>query len=202
MENLSEKTAVILDEIRGHAGENYIPIIREKTLQSLTQACKNASNILEIGTATGYSASCMLLYCDAFVTTIEKDPVRATQAAQNFNKLNLSHRVRLITGDAAQELKALTVQGERFDFIFLDGPKGQYEHYYDDLKTLLRRGGILFADNVFLHGMVKSDGTIPHKHRSMVVNLRKFLKRLQSDSDFQTQIFDIEDGFTISKKLK
>lgn len=200
--NSSDKIENILNQIRQHAAENYVPIIREKTLQALLQACQNAKKILEIGTATGYSASCMLLSGNAEVTTIEKDSVRAALAAENFEKLGVSSRVRLLTDDAAKILDRLVADGQQFDFIFLDGPKGQYIHYYDNIKTLLKAGGTLFADNVFLHGMVKNDDCIPHKHRSMVVNLRKFLERLQSDRDFQTQIFEIEDGFTISKKLQ
>ena len=69
------------------------------------------------------------------------------------------------------------------------------------LKNLLNIGGCLIADNVYFHGLVKMEGKIEHKHRTIVNNLREFLFLIQNDKDLETKVLDIEDGISLSKKL-
>lgn len=183
--------------------DDYMPFIRDESAKILFDICQKEKpkNILEIGTAVGYSALLMLEGAkDAFVTTIEKDNERAQQAMTNFEKNGVKERVNLIVGDAGEVLPQLEEEGKEFDLIFLDGPKGQYLRYLPHLKNLLCKGGLLVADNVLLHGWVKGEEFVKHKHRSMVVNLRKFLKALEEDCDFDSKLLEIEDGMTISRK--
>lgn len=183
--------------------DDYMPFIRDESAKILFDICQKEKpkNILEIGTAVGYSALLMLEGAkDAFVTTIEKDNERAQQAMTNFEKNGVKERVNLIVGDAGEVLPQLEDEGKEFDLIFLDGPKGQYLRYLPHLKKMLCKGGLLVADNVLLHGWVKGEEFVKHKHRSMVVNLRKFLKCLEEDHDFDSKLLEIEDGMTISRK--
>ena len=183
--------------------DDYMPFIRDESAKVLFEICQKEKpkNILEIGTAVGYSALLMLEGAkDAFVTTIEKDNERAQQAMTNFEKNGVKERVDLIVGDAGEVLPQLEDEGKEFDLIFLDGPKGQYLRYLPHLKKMLCKGGLLVADNVLLHGWVKGEEFVKHKHRSMVVNLRKFLKCLEEDHDFDSKLLEIEDGMTISRK--
>ena len=183
--------------------DDYMPFIRDESAKELFDICQKEKpkNILEIGTAVGYSALLMLEGAkDAFITTIEKDNERAQQAMTNFEKNGVKERVDLIVGDAGEVLPQLEDEGKEFDLIFLDGPKGQYLRYLPHLKNLLCKGGLLVADNVLLHGWVKGEEFVKHKHRSMVVNLRKFLKCLEEDHDFDSKLLEIEDGMTISRK--
>lgn len=183
--------------------DDYMPFIRDKSAKVLFEICQKEKpkNILEIGTAVGYSALLMLEGAkDAFITTIEKDNERAQQAMTNFEKNGVKERVDLIVGDAGEVLPQLEDEGKEFDLIFLDGPKGQYLRYLPHLKKMLCKGGLLVADNVLLHGWVKGEEFVKHKHRSMVVNLRKFLKALEEDCDFDSKLLEIEDGMTISRK--
>lgn len=183
--------------------DDYMPFIRDESAKILFDICQKEKpkNILEIGTAVGYSALLMLEGAkDVFVTTIEKDNERAQQAMTNFEKNGVKERVDLIVGDAGEVLPQLEGEGKEFDLIFLDGPKGQYLRYLPHLKKMLCKGGLLVADNVLLHGWVKGEEFVKHKHRSMVVNLRKFLKALEEDCDFDSKLLEIEDGMTISKK--
>ena len=99
-------------------------------------------------------------------------------------------------------IEKLCQDKKKYDFIFLDGPKGQYIRYFPILKELLNVNGYLVADNVYFHGMVKMEGKIPHKHRSIVNNLRKFIDAISTDKDFETKIFEIGDGISVSKKIK
>lgn len=183
--------------------DDYMPFIRDESAKVLFEICQTEKpkNILEIGTAVGYSALLMLEGAkDAFITTIEKDNERAQQAMTNFEKNGVKERVDLIVGDAGEVLPQLEDEGKEFDLIFLDGPKGQYLRYLPHLKKMLCKGGLLVADNVLLHGWVKGEEFVKHKHRSMVVNLRKFLKCLEEDHDFDSKLLEIEDGMTISRK--
>lgn len=183
--------------------DDYMPFIRDESAKVLFEICQTEKpkNILEIGTAVGYSALLMLEGAkDAFITTIEKDNERAQQAMTNFEKNGVKERVDLIVGDAGEVLPQLEDEGKEFDLIFLDGPKGQYLRYLPHLKKMLCKGGLLVADNVLLHGWVKGEEFVKHKHRSMVVNLRKFLKALEEDCDFDSKLLEIEDGMTISRK--
>ena len=183
--------------------DDYMPFIRDESAKVLFEICQTEKpkNILEIGTAVGYSALLMLEGAkESFVTTIEKDEKRAQEAKGNFEKNGVKQRVNLVIGDAGQVLPQLEEEGKNFDLIFLDGPKGQYLRYLPHLKNLLCKGGLLVADNVLLHGWVKGEEFVKHKHRSMVVNLRKFLKALEEDCDFDSKLLEIEDGMTISRK--
>lgn len=190
-----------LEEIANRAREGYIPIIRDNTAQALINVCKEKSpkKILEIGTAIGYSGLLMLQNCQAYLYTIEKDEQRLAEAEKNFKLFGQEARVKLILDDALIALEKLCKDNEKFDLIFLDGAKGQYIKYYPLIKKLLNRDGILFTDNIYMHGMVKSEGKIAHKHRSMVVNLRKYIELLKNDKDFTTNFYDIDDGYSISK---
>lgn len=190
-----------LEEIANRARKGYIPIIRDNTAQALIKVCKekNPKRILEIGTAIGYSGLLMLQNCQAFLYTIEKDEQRLAEAEKNFKLFGQEARVKLILDDALIALEKLCKDNKKFDLIFLDGAKGQYIKYYPLIKKLLNRDGILFTDNIYMHGMVKSEGKIAHKHRSMVVNLRKYIELLKNDKDFTTNFYDIDDGYSISK---
>ena len=80
--------------------------------------------------------------------------------------------------------------------------KLQYK-YLPILKSLLRVGGILFVDDFNYHSnFIQEDGYIPHKHRSMVNNLKKFVEAINSDEDFKCTYFEIDEGILIAQKLK
>ena len=191
----------IIEEIKKKALENHVPIVRDNTILKIIEILKdnNYKNILEIGTAVGYSGIIMLANSSAFLTTIEKNESRCNEAKENFKACNLDSRVNLIEGDALEELEKLFQNKEKFDFIFLDGPKGQYIKYLPLLKGLLNSNGILFADNILMSGLLEDESKVNHKNRTMVRNMKSFLQTLQNDNDFTTEFYKIDDGYTISK---
>lgn len=185
-----------------YAKEHGVPIIRGKSGQFLQQQIRESKpqNILEIGTAIGYSGCLMLeAYEKAHLTTIEIDQNSFNKASETFAEEGFENRVTQILGDAKEILSNLVQEGQKFDFIFLDGPKGQYVKYLPLCKSLLEKGGIIFADNVYLHGLVLSKEKIAHKHRTMVTNMRKFLATVQEDDDFEVAVHAIEDGIAVIK---
>lgn len=189
------------EELCGIQDFEYLPMIRPKTEKMLVELIKThrPKKLLEIGTFLGYSCG---VFLDADknlkVTTLEKEQKNAEYAKQNLK--NFGERAEVVCCDAFDFLQNAIKENKHFDFIFLDGPKGQYFKYFPFLKTLLLPGGVLVADDIFFHGLVESDGQVKHKHRSIVQHLRQFIDRLQTDNDFETQIFDFEDGVSVSIK--
>lgn len=188
---------------KSYCTEHYVPILRDKTKDIFVRSIKtyNPKSVLEIGTAIGYSGSLILNNCNALLTTIEKDENTFNIAKSNFEKLQINDRVVQLLGDAYDYLVELNNQHFKYDFIFLDGPKGQYIKYLPLIKNLLNKGGVLFTDNVFYRGMVLGKVETPKKKRTIVNNLRKFIFEITHDNSFNTQLYDIEDGIAISLKL-
>ena len=186
-------------QIEKFARDNHYPVLLRPSAIELYNVIKqeNPSKILEIGTAIGYSGSIILLSCKGDLVTLEKDNNSIKIAQTNFEKLNLLNRVKIINCDAYDFLINCN---EKFDFIFLDGPKGQYIKYYPYIKKILNKNGILFADNVLFRGLVKQDNC-PRKYRSLVNHLKEFNKTLQCDKDFETELKEIGDGLLIARKI-
>ena len=190
----------ILEEIYAYAKENHIPIVRDITKDYLIEEVKHSkpNSILEIGTAIGYSGSLMLLNSNAKLVTLEKNETSFEIAKSNFEKLGLTDRVEQILGDAMETLQELVKKGRTFDFIFLDGPKGQYFRYLQIIKHLVKSGSVIFADNVEYFGMVKSN-VYPHRKKTIVVSLQNYLNEVENSPSFETKVYDIDDGFSITK---
>lgn len=189
-------------EFFGIEKDKYVPILKDEGIAFLFDLVKKEKpkKILEIGTYIGYSTSVMLSACEGSVVTVEKLSENAFLAKQNLKEFG--KRAKVLNEDAYSAILKLEEKGEKFDFIFLDGPKGQYFKYLPHLKNLLNSGGILMADNIYFHGLVKKEGPIIHKHRTIVVNLRKFISSILNDKDFTTTLYNLGDGISVSKRIK
>ena len=196
-----EKVIKLLDTEKLYARTNFVPIIRDKSAEFLYDYVKKVSpkNILEIGTAIGYSGCIMLSACDkSMLYTVDINTKSLEVAKNTFSKFGYNDRVQINNIDALEYLKQLKDLNIKFDFVFLDGPKGQYISYLPHLTKLLSDNGIIFADNVLLDGMVESKEKIPHRKRTMVVNLRKYLE-IVNNLPYETELIRLEDGVAITK---
>ncbi len=193
----------ILDEMESYANQHKICIVRPKTRQFLIDLCKknNPKTILEVGTAIGFSASTMLLNCDANITCAEASAPNIVLAKQNFEKLGLSERVNIVFGNCLNTLPEINQQ---FDLIFLDGPKGLYPDILKLLLPKLAKNGVLVADNVSFRGMVDGKSQITEPRFEITVKaLKTFLNDLTSNPLLETQIFfDLDDGVAVAKWRK
>lgn len=186
-----------LQILEKYARENNIPVLLDDSANFLAQFVNNGQfkNVLEIGTAVGYSGSIILLSSpNAQLTTIEKNEESFNKAIETFSGLNLTNRVTQILGDGFEEIQKLESQKNKYDLIFLDGPKGQYIYYYPILLNMLSNGGCLLVDNVLFRGLVRSGEDVGHKKRAMITKLRKFLNEIETRSDLKTTIHEIGDG--------
>ena len=188
------------EELHNYARKNWVPILRDKSADFLCKIIKEEQpkSILEIGTCLGYSGTLMLENSNAFLTTIEKDENKCEEAKKNFAQAGLQDRVNVINGDAGDVLPSLLNKGRKYDFIFLDGPKGQYIFYLPILKKLLNKNGILMADDIYYHGWVKGTDYPKHKHRTIILRLREFIEKITNDEELETILIDLEDGISIS----
>ena len=175
-----------------------IPVADDETLQFLllTVTALQPKRILEIGTAVGLSGAAMLYACpSARLTTMELEEERYVEAKENFAHFGVTDRVTAHLGDAGEILAMM--DGE-FDFVFLDGPKAQYEKYLFDLKRLMKTGAVLFADDVLLYGWVSGEEPTPQKRHSIVDKIRSYLQTITSDKDFITSVLNVGDGVALS----
>ena len=187
-----------LQEKRKDALSRGIPVADDETLQFLlvTLGMKKPLSILEIGTAVGLSGVAILQACpDAKLTTMELEEERYVEAKQNFAEFGVTDRVNAYLGDAGEILAMMDGQ---FDFVFLDGPKAQYEKYIFDLKRLMKTGAVLFADDVLLYGWVSGEEPTPQKRHSIVDKIRSYLQTITNDTDFITSVVNVGDGVALS----
>ena len=166
----------LIKEIEKDAETNNVPIISKEIreyLKFIIRTDKNIKNILEIGTATGYSGIIMLEEIqdrNGNLTTIEIDKDRFKIAQSNFEKSNLKG-IEQIFGDATEEIEKLN---KTFDFIFIDAAKGQYKKFFEDSYKLLNEGGIVFIDNILFRGYLYKES--PKRFKTIVKRLNEFIK--------------------------
>lgn len=185
--------------MRKAAKAQGIPVILDESLNMLLLSVKmcKPKKILEIGTAVGMSGVCMLQAApDARLVTVEQDENSYATAKQNFIKFGVETRVRAILSDAGDVVRCYEPY---FDFIFLDGSKARYYDYLPDLKRLISKGGVLFADNVLFRGLVESE-KVPHGDMTIVRNMRAFIDDLVADKNYSVSLLDIGDGVLIAYK--
>lgn len=175
-----------------------IPVADDETLNFLVVLLQaiQPKRILEVGTAVGLSGAAMLSVCpNARLTTMELEEERYLEAKQNFADFGISDRVNAYMGDAGE---ILAMMDGKYDFVFLDGPKAQYEKYLFDLKRLMKPGATLFSDDVLLYGWVSGEEPTPHKRQSIVDKIRSYLHTITEDKDFSTSVINIGDGVALS----
>ena len=192
-----------LSQLEKFARERFIPVMLDDTKELLFETVKKTqpNKILEIGTAIGYSGIVMLTASkNATLNTVELDEQTAALARKNFEEFGVGERVNIFVGDAREIVRLLTGS---YDFIFLDGPKGQYEAFLPYLTDLLEVGGTLVCDNVLYKGLVEQIPTDKrHKHITVARNMHAFLNDITNNPRYDTVLHRIGDGVTVSTKLK
>lgn len=192
-----------LEVLEKEARQQDVPVIRKGTQELLRflLCLKRPKNILEIGTAVGFSTLLMAEYtgADTKITTIENYAPRIEKAKKNFAAYDKDGRINLIEGDAGEVLKSLD---DRYDLIFLDGPKGQYEAYLDDILRLMSEGALLVTDNIFKEGdILESRYAVERRDRTIHARMRDFLLRLRDEESLESMILSSGDGATLSVKI-
>lgn len=191
-----------LGEIEAYANELGIPIVPHETAKFLDffTATMQPSQVLEIGTAIGFSASLMAqhLQADGHLTTIDRYEKMYERAKENFKKMGLEERITLIEGDAADVLP--TLEGS-YDLIFMDSAKAKYIEFYPECMRLLRQGGVLIIDDVFQGGTVLDDeAEIPKRVRKIHRKLNELFDTVLNDKSNRSTLVPLGDGLLMVRK--
>lgn len=188
-----------LNKIKQEALENNIPIIMDDTLKVIAEILKrvNPKQILEIGTAVGYSAICFSEYLQpgGCIDTIERDLERIEQAKINFKKVGVENIISLYEGDAVEILPTLD---KKYDVVFIDAAKGKYTFFLEQALRMINSKGIIIADNILYKGYVMSEYN-KHKQRTAVRNLREYIAKVNENINLETEILEVGDGLAISR---
>ncbi len=206
IESMDDGNPLFLQKMEQEALEEGIPIIRTQT-QSLLKFILEAhrpKRILEVGAATGFSATFMMYYAvpGTEFTTIERDPERAAKARANIARAHESGEVpgaaaiTLLEGDAAEIMEELTGP---FDLIFMDAAKGQYINFLPRVKDLLAPGGLLVSDNILKEGeILQSRFAVKRRDRTIHKRMRAYLEAITHDESLRTVILQEGDGTAVS----
>ena len=190
----------MLQELEEYAKVNKVPIMLKDGIEYLCDYIKNHSvrNILEIGTAIGYSAIKMALVDDNIhVTTIEKDQERYEIALQNISRFHLEKRIKVIYGDAL-----MTVVDGEYDLIFIDASKGHSIDFFKSYQSNLKEGGVIVTDNLSFHGLVDDESlAVTKNQRGIVKKIKNFIDFLDTNEEFVTEYIDVGDRISMSRRV-
>ena len=192
---------VRIEDLENYALNNNIPIMQKDGIEFLTKYIKdnNIKNILEIGSAIGYSAIKMALVDkDIKVTTIERDTDRYNIAVDNINKFNLSDRISIINDDALN----IELNG-KYDLIFIDAAKSQYIKFFEKYEKNLKVNGVIVSDNLSFHGLVEDESKTNNRNtKQLVKKIRKYIDYLKNNNNYKTTFYELGDGVAVSIKNK
>ncbi|MGF2145914.1 O-methyltransferase [Vagococcus fluvialis] len=200
--NRQNKVSGTLGEIQAQATIDNVPIIPNETASFLRFFLKQikAKNVLEVGTAIGFSASLMLdsMGEGSHVTTIDRFDVMIKKAKANFEKLGVQEQVTLLEGDAKEVLP--TLEGP-YDFIFMDSAKSKYIEFLPECLRLLKVDGVLMIDDVFQAGTVMHDiKEIPRSQRTIYRKLNELYDVVLNHEDLTVTILPLGDGVLMISK--
>lgn len=200
-----DKIAQVLHSLEKRADyekENFTKIHHDKRMLAITRdtgifyntllKIQKPKKILEIGTSFGYST---LWFASAIgkkskIITVEKNPKKIKFAKKNFQKAGVSDMIEIKEGIAKDMLIQLGKSKrtkESFDFIFIDADKEEYPFYFDICLPMLKKGGIIAADNIIF----------PRKFKK---HIKKYLEHINEIKDIQSITIPIGNGQEISFK--
>ena len=203
MHSLEKTNNNVLEEIEQQAHIDGVPIIR-KEMESFLRVMLTITKpkrILELGTAVGYSAILMseAIEKDASIITIENYEKRIVQARDNFKKADKEDVITMLEGDAMEIMPGL--EGDSFDFVFMDAAKAQYIHFLPEVMRLMKKGAVLITDNVLQEGdIIQSKYVVRRRDRTIHKRMREYLEVVKNHPELETTIVPIGDGITISVK--
>ena len=189
-------------ELENYAEENNVPIMSKRGINFLCKFIEknDIRNILEIGTAIGYSAIKMAkVNRNIHVVSIERDQDRYIEAVKNIKKFRLDKRITLILGDALD--LNVSFKNEKFDLIFIDAAKAQYIKFFTKFEKNLEDDGVIVTDNINFHGLVNEPEKIQSKNlKALVTKIQKYITFLNENNKYDTKFYKVGDGIAITAK--
>lgn len=187
-------------ELVDYAETNRVPIVSQDVARFIELLLKiiKPKNILEIGSAIGYSSLIMSKASDANILTIEKDEETFKVLKENLKKYDTDNKIKAINDDAINALKSMDKE-EKFDFCFIDANKSQYEEYLNLVYDLTSDNALILIDNILFRGFVAKDED-NKRYRTIIKNLKKFIEDVKSDKRFTESLLTVHDGLLLLRK--
>lgn len=183
--------------IEEYAEKENVPIMKKDSIDYLLEFIRknNIKDVLEIGSAIGYSAL-KISTTGANVTTIERDEERYKIAVENINKSNYKNKINIILSDA------LDVNiSEKYDLIFIDAAKGKNKEFIDKFKKNLKTNGFIIIDNMDFHGLVGKSSEIKKRRlRSLVRKIESFIEYMENQIEFKVTKINVGDGLYLLER--
>lgn len=186
-----------LRELELYAKQNHIPIMEKEGILFLLSLIKSNKiyNVLEIGTAIGYSAISMALTNKNIkITTIERDSSRYNEALKNIENFNLQNQINAIKIDANNY-----IDNNTYDLIFIDAAKSQYINFFNKFQTNLKQDGIIVTDNLNFHGLLENEN-LSKNVQGIVKRIKEYTTFLEENKDFETSFHDVGDGIGVTRR--
>ena len=181
-----------------YAKANFVPIARKENIAYLQKIIKdeNLFEILELGSAIGYSAICMASADDKVrITTIERDQTMYQEAIKNIKEAKKDSQIEVIYDDIFN----VNLKNRRFDLIFIDAAKAQYIKFFEMFSPLLKDNGVIISDNLELLDLQKL--TNSKKSKRLVEKMNEYRQYLVDLKEYTTEFLAIGDGFAITRKI-
>lgn len=183
------------EEIEEFAKQNYVPIARKDFIIFLKQLVNenNYKDILEIGSAIGYTTINLALLDEVYVTTIEHDENRYLKCIENINDFNVNDKIIAINDDALNVFIS-----QKFDLIFIDAAKAKNIAFFEKYKSNLKENGTIIIDNMRLDDFKKNVSPKKAKfYEEKLVELKNYLSSL---IDYNVTYLDVGDGIALIRK--
>ena len=186
----------LIEKMEKYAQINFVPIARKDNIEYLKNLIReeNLCNILELGSAIGYSAICMASVSDDVrITTIERDENLYNEAVKNIKEAGYENRINIIFDDIFN----IDINGS-YDLIFIDAAKAQYIKFFEKVAPCLKDNGVIISDNIDLLDLQRL--TSSKKSRRLVEKMQDYKKYLLNLDGYVSEILNIGDGFAITRK--
>lgn len=188
-----------LAQLRKDSEDKLIPIIlrdAETFLMNILRM-KQPARILEIGTAVGYSASCMAhVLPDCHITTIESSEKSAEIARQNIQRLGYGEQIEVLCGPGQEVLDTLEPE---YDLVFIDAAKSHYMTFWEKSLPLCSKNAIIICDNILMKGKTVLDRMeVIRRYRTSHGKMRTFLEYITNTEEADTSLLPIGDGIAFS----
>ncbi len=188
----------LLEKMEIYAKENYVPIARKSNIEYLKNIIvkEKLYNILELGSAIGYSAICMASVSENVrITTIERNEKMYNEAVKNIKEAGKQKQINIIFNDIFNvELN------DKYDLIFIDAAKAQYIKFFEKFSPLLNDSGVIISDNLELKDLQKL--TDSKKSKRLVEKMNTYKEYLINLKEYKTEFLEIGDGFAITRSNK
>ena len=192
-----------LKELENFARKENIPIIPHETVAYFRFLMEiiQPKNILEIGTAIGFSALLMAQHApNAKIATIDRNPEMIGLAKENFAKFDSRKQITLLEGDAVDILSTLT---ETYDFVFMDSAKSKYIVFLPEILKHLDVGGVVVLDDVFQGGDIAKDiMEVRRGQRTIYRGLQRLFDATLDNPGLTASLVPLGDGILMLRKTQ